>query len=233
MERISFIPAQARLGIICILVLEDQYTCAGRPRDHKKVLLVLPMTEHVCSTDCKAYQHSSKFGSIQFASENSSIQIKMVMLCIALPCFWLSMHLFACSAGCHADDKRMVVMIDSWQADSMYPAGHYVCPLGTTGDKEAETKLLLSIFRCSCDLQAATLMDKRMVVVIDSWQADSMYPAGHYVRTLGVIGDKETETEVLLIENDINTSPFSPAVHACVPPLPWSVTQADLDDPNR
>ena len=81
--------------------------------------------------------------------------------------------------------------------------------------------------------QAATLMDKRMVVVIDSWQADSMYPAGHYVRTLGTIGDKETETEVLLIENDINTSPFSPAVHACVPPLPWSVSQADLDDPNR
>ncbi|KAL3151102.1 hypothetical protein ABBQ38_012969 [Trebouxia sp. C0009 RCD-2024] len=81
--------------------------------------------------------------------------------------------------------------------------------------------------------QAATLMDKRMVVVIDSWQADSMYPAGHYVRTLGTIGDKETETEVLLIENDINTSPFSPAVHACVPPLPWSVTQADLDDPRR
>ena len=76
-------------------------------------------------------------------------------------------------------------------------------------------------------------MDKRMVVVIDSWQADSMYPAGHYVRTLGTIGDKETETEVLLIENDINTSPFSPAVHACVPLLPWSVTQADLDDPNR
>lgn len=77
------------------------------------------------------------------------------------------------------------------------------------------------------------LMDKRMVVVIDSWPADSMYPAGHYVRTLGTIGDKETETEVLLIENDINTSPFSPAVHACVPPLPWSVTQSDIDDPNR
>lgn len=82
-------------------------------------------------------------------------------------------------------------------------------------------------------MQAATLMDKRMVVVIDSWQADSMYPSGHYVRTLGTIGDKETETEVLLIENDINTSPFSPAVHACVPPLPWSVSQADLDDPRR
>ena len=39
--------------------------------------------------------------------------------------------------------------------------------------------------------------------------------------------------QVLLIENDINTSPFTPAVHACVPPLPWSVTKADIDDPQR
>ena len=44
---------------------------------------------------------------------------------------------------------------------------------------------------------------------------------------------RDTETEVLLLENDINTSPFTPAVHACVPPLPWAVTQADIDDPNR
>jgi exosome complex exonuclease DIS3/RRP44 len=39
--------------------------------------------------------------------------------------------------------------------------------------------------------------------------------------------------QVLLLEHDINTSPFTPAVHACVPPLPWSVTQADVDDRNR
>lgn len=81
--------------------------------------------------------------------------------------------------------------------------------------------------------QAATLADKRIVVAIDSWEADSLYPSGHYVRTLGAIGDKETETEVLLIENDINTNPFTPAVHACVPPLPWSVTEADLADSAR
>lgn len=43
--------------------------------------------------------------------------------------------------------------------------------------------------------QAATLADKRIVVAIDSWEADSLYPSGHYVRTLGAIGDKETETE--------------------------------------
>lgn len=45
-------------------------------------------------------------------------------------------------------------------------------------------------------LQVATLADKRIVVAIDSWEADSLYPSGHYVRTLGAIGDKETETEV-------------------------------------
>lgn len=81
--------------------------------------------------------------------------------------------------------------------------------------------------------QADVLMDKRIVVVIDAWEADSLYPQGHYVRTLGVIGDQDTETEVLLLENDINTTPFSPAVHACVPLLPWSVSEEDLQDPNR
>ncbi|KAI8464454.1 MAG: hypothetical protein J3K34DRAFT_526194 [Monoraphidium minutum] len=81
--------------------------------------------------------------------------------------------------------------------------------------------------------QAAALMSQRIVVAIDGWEADSMYPGGHYVRSLGAIGDKDTETEVLLIENDINTAPFTPAVHDCVPPLPWSVTDTDLADPNR
>lgn len=81
--------------------------------------------------------------------------------------------------------------------------------------------------------QASTLADKRIVVAVDSWEADSLYPSGHYVKTLGAIGDKETETEVLLIENDINTNPFTPAVHACVPPLPWAVTDAELADPSR
>ena len=94
--------------------------------------------------------------------------------------------------------------------------------------------LLLPLLRpVTIPVQADTLADKRVVVAIDSWDVDSAYPLGHYVRTLGTIGDKDTETDVLLLENDINTSPFSPAVHACVPALPWSVTQADLTDPNR
>ena len=81
--------------------------------------------------------------------------------------------------------------------------------------------------------QAATLMSKRVVVVVDEWPPDSAYPLGHYHHTIGPIGDLITETEVLLLEYDVNTAPFSPAVHACVPPLPWKVTDADVAAPYR
>jgi exoribonuclease R len=37
-------------------------------------------------------------------------------------------------------------------------------------------------------------MDKRILVALDGWDADSMYPSGHYLRTLGEIGKVETET---------------------------------------
>ena len=81
--------------------------------------------------------------------------------------------------------------------------------------------------------QAGTLANMRVVVVIDEWPADSPYPLGHYVRTLGPVGDRDTETEVLVLENDIDTRPFTEAVHACVPPLPWAVSPADLAEAGR
>ncbi len=81
--------------------------------------------------------------------------------------------------------------------------------------------------------QATTLADKRIVVAIDGWDIGSAYPHGHYVRTLGTIGDRTTETEVVLLEHDVNSAPFSAAVHACVPPLPWSVTDMDVREKGR
>ena len=39
--------------------------------------------------------------------------------------------------------------------------------------------------------------------------------------------------QVLLIENDINSRPFADAVLACLPPLPWSVSEQDLLQNNR
>nr|CAB3502140.1 unnamed protein product [Digitaria exilis] len=93
--------------------------------------------------------------------------------------------------------------------------------------------------------QLENLVNKRIVVAVDSWDVLSRYPSGHYVRTIGDIGDKETETEasiltftvaasaVVLIENDINTRPFSTQVLACLPPLPWTLSSEDLANPNR
>ncbi|KAG7636481.1 Ribonuclease II/R [Arabidopsis thaliana x Arabidopsis arenosa] len=81
--------------------------------------------------------------------------------------------------------------------------------------------------------QLQNLLDMRIVVAVDSWDRQSRYPSGHYVRPIGKIGDKETETEVVLIENDVDYSPFSSQVLACLPPLPWSVSSEDVSNPVR
>ncbi|KAF6154330.1 hypothetical protein GIB67_026786 [Kingdonia uniflora] len=94
--------------------------------------------------------------------------------------------------------------------------------------------------------QLGNLLDKRIVVAVDSWDRLSRYPSGHYVRTIGEIGDRDTESEassstqplfaynfVVLIENDIDCRPFSTQVLACLPPLPWSVSSEDLANPSR
>ncbi|XP_039003773.1 exosome complex exonuclease RRP44 homolog A-like [Hibiscus syriacus] len=68
--------------------------------------------------------------------------------------------------------------------------------------------------------QLENLLDKRIIVAVDSWDRQSRYPSGHYVRVIGEIGDRDSENEVVLIENDINSRPFSSQVLACLPPLP-------------
>ena len=39
--------------------------------------------------------------------------------------------------------------------------------------------------------------------------------------------------QVVLIENDINSMPFSDQVLACLPPLPWSVSSEDVTNSIR
>jgi exosome complex exonuclease DIS3/RRP44 len=46
--------------------------------------------------------------------------------------------------------------------------------------------------------QRERLLGMRILVSMDSWPSDSEWPLGHYVKTLGVVGTKDTETEVLL-----------------------------------
>jgi exosome complex exonuclease DIS3/RRP44 len=45
------------------------------------------------------------------------------------------------------------------------------------------------------------------------------------VRSLGPLGDKETENEVLLIEHDVPHSNFSEEVLSFLPKLPWNTTE--------
>eukprot|EP00256_Glycine_max_P065883 XP_025980478.1 exosome complex exonuclease RRP44 homolog A [Glycine max] len=44
--------------------------------------------------------------------------------------------------------------------------------------------------------QVENLLDKRIIVDVDSWDCQSRYPSGHCVRTIGEIGDRDTESEV-------------------------------------
>lgn len=75
--------------------------------------------------------------------------------------------------------------------------------------------------------QYDTLLGQRIIVVVDAWPKDSKYPIGHYIRSLGKIGEKNTENEVLLLEHDVPHQPFSDNVLACLPKLPWIISEED------
>uniref|UniRef100_A0A0K8RWL1 Exosome complex exonuclease RRP44 n=1 Tax=Crotalus horridus TaxID=35024 RepID=A0A0K8RWL1_CROHD len=76
--------------------------------------------------------------------------------------------------------------------------------------------------------QASVLEGQRIIVAIDGWPKTSRYPNGHFVKNLGAAGDKETETEVLLLEHDVPHQPFSQEVLSFLPQMPWSITDEDM-----
>ena len=80
--------------------------------------------------------------------------------------------------------------------------------------------------------QANTLKGKRIIVAVDTWDKSSKYPSGHFVRCLGDIGEKATETEVLLLEHDVPFVPFSNLVKSFLPPEGenWVVTDDHLEN---
>ncbi|MCJ1399819.1 exosome catalytic subunit dis3 [Xylographa trunciseda] len=65
--------------------------------------------------------------------------------------------------------------------------------------------------------QAEELMGMRVLVTIDSWDQESRYPVGHFVRSLGELETKGAETEALLLEYDVQYRPFPKAVLDCLP----------------
>ena len=80
--------------------------------------------------------------------------------------------------------------------------------------------------------QADDLMGKRILVTIDSWERDSRYPVGHFVRSLGELESKGAETEALLLEYDVQYRPFPKTVLDCLPHEGhnWRVPES-TDDP--
>uniref|UniRef100_A0A1A7Y0C5 Exosome complex exonuclease RRP44 n=1 Tax=Iconisemion striatum TaxID=60296 RepID=A0A1A7Y0C5_9TELE len=76
--------------------------------------------------------------------------------------------------------------------------------------------------------QASALAGQRIMVAIDGWPKNSRYPNGHFVRSLGGAGEKETEQEVLLLEHDVPHQAFSQAVLSFLPKMPWGITPEDM-----
>jgi len=80
--------------------------------------------------------------------------------------------------------------------------------------------------------QVDELMGKRVLVTVDSWDQESRYPVGHFVRSLGELETKGAETEALLLEYDVQYRPFPKAVLDCLPVEghDWKVP-ASTEDP--
>ncbi|XP_071794054.1 DIS3-like exonuclease 1 [Asterias amurensis] len=80
--------------------------------------------------------------------------------------------------------------------------------------------------------QADSLRDHRIIVRLDTWEADSQYPNGHFVRSLGPIGSLETEIAAILVENNISVGAFSEGQTKELPTNsdenPWRMTEEEM-----
>ncbi|KAJ3031722.1 UNVERIFIED_CONTAM: hypothetical protein HDU68_000657 [Siphonaria sp. JEL0065] len=78
--------------------------------------------------------------------------------------------------------------------------------------------------------QSKQLSAQRIMVAIDTWSKNSRYPTGHFVKTLGAVGDRKTETDVILLEHDVRFMPFSKQVLSYLPEEgeSWVVKEEDL-----
>ena len=68
------------------------------------------------------------------------------------------------------------------------------------------------------------LVGKIVVVAIDDWAVDSVYPKGHLIQVIGNEGDRDAEEKMVLLEYDIRYEPFNADVLACLPEMPWKPT---------
>jgi len=78
--------------------------------------------------------------------------------------------------------------------------------------------------------QVNKLIGNRILVAIDGWPRTSEFPIGHFIKSLGKIGDKNAEKEVILLEHSVPHESFSEAVKQCLPPKNW---QFDENNPKH
>ncbi|KAJ3122329.1 exosome catalytic subunit dis3 [Physocladia obscura] len=78
--------------------------------------------------------------------------------------------------------------------------------------------------------QARQISGQRIMVAIDAWPKNTRYPTGHFVKSLGAVGDRRTETDVILLEHDVRFMPFSKQVLSFLPAEgeSWIVKKEDL-----
>lgn len=71
--------------------------------------------------------------------------------------------------------------------------------------------------------------NKLFVACIKRHPISSLHPFGTLVEELGPIGDIEVETSALLKDCNFPTEDFSENVLKCLPPIPWSIPERELE----
>lgn len=125
----------------------------------------------------------------------------------------------AAAAAPSADDRRTAKVVGVLQRNLRPLAGTLKPELP---DKQMDTRLFIPVNPQYPMARVSTknpqlLENKRILVMIDSWEADSRYPSGHWTRVLGEVGDARVEGDVILHEQEVITAAFSDAVYACLP----------------
>ena len=81
--------------------------------------------------------------------------------------------------------------------------------------------------------KATQLDDTIFIAKINAWEKKSMYAQGELIRCLGVAGDIHTETEAIVIENDVDTEDFPASVLESLPKVTaegdWPIPVETID----
>ncbi|CAM9652144.1 unnamed protein product [Ectocarpus fasciculatus] len=68
--------------------------------------------------------------------------------------------------------------------------------------------------------QLAQISGQRLVVMVDGWDVGHVFPFGHYVTSLGPVGEVSSEAAALLVECEASFQPFSFNALASLPLVP-------------